>query len=157
MDCKLRNNHSFSSLDHKLVHTGQDAEHLGLGDARREHNAKCIVPSKTMPAHATAMVDDERGAVLLVHNGHDDNRREHSAAVDDERGPKRNAKRNEGASSSSSSSSSCAGVGHLSYPLPPYSSSLSMLNQQELNTEYIRESSPRKIHNRVLHGRTPNK
>ena len=82
---QLRRVHSFSSLDHNLVHTGQDAEHLGLGDARREHNARCIVPSKTT-AHATAKMDDERGAVLLFHNGHDaehrrpdDNRREHSA------------------------------------------------------------------------------
>ena len=41
------------------------------GDARREHNARCIVTSQTSIAHATATNDDVRGAVLLVQNGHD--------------------------------------------------------------------------------------
>ena len=51
---QLRRLHGFSSLDHghhvgtlHLVHTGQDAEYPGLGDARRERDARCIITSKT--------------------------------------------------------------------------------------------------------------
>ena len=70
-----------------LVHTGHDAEHLGL-PSTEGNTARSAIPRKTSPACATAGVDDERtmSTVLLVHTSHDaehpgpgDDRREHNA------------------------------------------------------------------------------
>ena len=65
-----------------LVHNGHDARQHGPGDARREHNVRCIGTSQTSIAHATAINDEERGNVLRVHTGHD---AEHLRPVDEGR------------------------------------------------------------------------
>ena len=61
-------------------------------DDNEGNSAKNSVTSKTSCAHATARNEDERGAVLLVHTGHDaanpgpgDARREHCAPDNEER------------------------------------------------------------------------
>ena len=114
---------------------------MGLS-TREEHSAKCIIASNTSLTHATAtgllvqnghdaehrgpanIVDDKRGAVLLIHNDHDveqlrpdDNRREHSA--------KRNVTRKTSIGSvplplsTTSAATRGAGGGPRRPPLPP--------------------------------------
>ena len=50
-----------------LVHTDHHAWHLGPADNRREHSARCIITSKTICAHASAVVDGERDHFLFRH------------------------------------------------------------------------------------------
>ena len=50
-----------------LVHTDHDAWHLGPADNRREHSARCIITSKTICAHAAAVIDGERDHFLFSH------------------------------------------------------------------------------------------
>ena len=47
-----------------LVHV---AWHLGIVVNRKQHSGRCIVTSKTSVAHATGVVDDERGHFLFGH------------------------------------------------------------------------------------------
>ena len=47
-----------------LVHTDHDASHFGPADNRRERS---FVTSKTICAHAAAVVDDERCHLLFRH------------------------------------------------------------------------------------------
>ena len=50
-----------------LVHTDHDAWHLGPADNRREHSARCIITSKTICAHASAVDNGERDHFLFRH------------------------------------------------------------------------------------------
>ena len=50
-----------------LVHTDHDAWHLGPVDNRRELRARSFVTSKTICAHAAAVIDGERDHFLFRH------------------------------------------------------------------------------------------
>ena len=87
MDCNCGDSTVYCSLNNKhhdvtvnLVHTGQEAEHLGRTTGGREKQLEVQNNSKSKHAHAAA--GNERIAVLLVHTRHD---AEHPGPVNDNR------------------------------------------------------------------------
>ena len=59
--------HVVTNIAVLLVHTDHDTWHLGPANNRREYSARSIITSKTICAHAAAVVDDERDHFLFRH------------------------------------------------------------------------------------------